>query len=100
MFVNIHYSIIYKPILPSIIARLLQQDDIDSIEVLEVKCRGVIGARAWKDDGVEGSFVSFRQVCHIYSTNHLLLTCSILLFAIRVSETSQIKRRTRSSAMV
>ena len=35
LFVIIHYSIIYKPILPSIIARLLQQDDIDSIEVVD-----------------------------------------------------------------
>jgi hypothetical protein len=32
LFVIIHYSIIYEPILPSIIALLLQQDDIDSIE--------------------------------------------------------------------
>ena len=31
----IHYSIIYEPILPSIIAHLLQQDDIDSIPVVD-----------------------------------------------------------------
>ena len=30
----IHYSIIYEPILPSIISLLLQQDDIDSIKVV------------------------------------------------------------------
>jgi len=33
--VIIHHSIIYEPILPSIIAHLLQQDDIDSIEVVD-----------------------------------------------------------------
>ena len=35
LFVVIHYSIKYEPILPSIFARLLQQDDIDSIEVVD-----------------------------------------------------------------
>ena len=37
----------------------------------EVKRHGVKGVKAWKDYGVEGSFVSFRQACHYYSTNHL-----------------------------
>ena len=41
----------------------------------EVKRHGVKGVKASKDDGVEGSFVSFQQVCHYFSTNHLLLTC-------------------------
>jgi len=35
LFVIIHYSNLYKPILPSIIALLLQQDDIDFIEVVD-----------------------------------------------------------------
>jgi len=35
--VIIHHSIIYEPILPSIIAHLLQQDNIDSIEVVDDK---------------------------------------------------------------
>ena len=35
MFVITHYSIIYKPILPSIFALLLQQDDIDSMKVVD-----------------------------------------------------------------
>ena len=34
LFVIIHYSIKCEPILPSIIAHLLQQDDIDSIKVV------------------------------------------------------------------
>ena len=66
----------------------------------EVKRHGAKGVKASKDDGVEGSFVSFRQVCHYYSTNYLLLIRSITLSAIRVSETLQRKCRTRSSAMV
>jgi hypothetical protein len=63
----------------------------------EVKHHGV---KALKDDGSEGSFVSLRQACHYYSTNHLLLICSISFPAIRVSKTSQRKWRTRSSTMV
>jgi hypothetical protein len=66
----------------------------------EVKRHGVKGVKASKDDGVKGSFVSFWQVCHYYSTNHLLLNFSISFSAIRVSKTSQMKWRTRSSAMV
>ena len=40
----------------------------------EVKRHGVKGVKASKDDGVEGSSVSFRQVCQYFSTNHPLLT--------------------------
>jgi hypothetical protein len=58
------------------------------------------GVKASKDNGVEGSFVSFRQACHYYSTNHLLLICSISFSAIRVSRPSQRKRRPRSSNFV
>jgi hypothetical protein len=63
----------------------------------EVKRQGV---KASKDDGVEGGFVSFRQACHYYSINRLLLICSISFSAIRVSKTSQRKRRMRSSTLV
>ncbi len=66
----------------------------------KVKRHGVKGVQASKDDGIEESFVSFRQICHFYSIHHLLLTFSIHFSAIRVSETSRRKRRTRSSAMV
>ena len=41
----------------------------------EVKRHGVKGVKGLKDNGVEGSFVSFRQVCQYFSINHLLLTC-------------------------
>ena len=40
----------------------------------EVKRHGVKGFKASKDDGVKGSFVSFRQKCQYYSTNQILLT--------------------------
>ena len=39
-----------------------------------VKRHGVNGVKASKNDGVEESFVSFQQICHYYSINHLLLT--------------------------
>ena len=35
LFVVLHYFFKYEPILPSIFARLLQQDDIDSIEMVD-----------------------------------------------------------------
>jgi hypothetical protein len=44
----------------------------------KVKRHGVKGVKDSKDDGVKGSFVSFRQACHYYSTNHLLLICQSL----------------------
>ena len=44
----------------------------------EVKRHGVKGVKSSKDNGIEGSFVSFRQACHYYSTDHLLLTCWII----------------------
>jgi hypothetical protein len=37
----------------------------------EVKRHGVKGVKDSKDDGVKGSFVSFRQVCHYYYQSSL-----------------------------
>ena len=46
---------------------------LDNETISSVKRHGAKGVKASKDDGVEGSFVSFRQVCHYYSTNHLFI---------------------------
>ena len=68
LFVIVHNSDKYEPILPSIIALLLQQDDtevLDNETISSVKRHGAKGVKASKDDGVEGSFVSFRQVRYV-----------------------------------
>ena len=62
LFVIVHNSDKYELILPSIIALLLQQDDtevLDNETISSVKRHGAKGVKALKDDGVEGSFVSF-----------------------------------------
>ena len=67
----------------------------------EVKRHGVKGVKALKNDGdgVKGSFVSAESMSLLLNQSSLTDLLNDLS-AIRVSETSRRKRRTRSSAMV
>jgi hypothetical protein len=65
----------------------------------KVKRHGVKGFKASKDDGVKGSFVSAESMSLLLNQSSLTDLLNDLS-AIRVSETSRRKRRTRSSAMV